>query len=256
MEEIILEGKNLTKMYQRNTRLFGGTKESFAAADHINFTLQKGHALGIVGESGSGKSTLARCIADISKLDDGIIYYKGEVMNCKTVKTSFYRKNVRLIYQDSFSSFDPKKCFRYSLKEVLKLRKDIQKNQYDQFIYEIMDELSLGYELLKRYPYEVSGGQCQRMNIARALLLKPEILVLDEPVSALDVTLQVQILELLRKLKEKRNLSYIIISHDLAVIRYICEEACVMYRGHFVESGKTEELFENPQHEYTRCLLR
>lgn len=255
MEDIILEGKGLVKFYQRNTGLLRSGTDRFPAVNYVDFALKKGYALGIVGESGSGKTTLARCITDISKLDGGTIYYKGEEMDQDTVISSCYRKNIRLIYQDSYSSFDPKKRLDYSLREALRLRTDVAASDYEELMQHILSELSLEPELLRRYPHELSGGQCQRMNIARALLLEPEILVLDEPVSALDITLQVQILELLGMLKDKNALSYIVISHDLAAIRFICDDICVMYQGEIIESGKAEDIFERPGHEYTRRLL-
>lgn len=231
MEEILLEGKELSKYYQKDTRLLGEKQEKVAALNKASFVLLKGHILGIVGASGSGKSTLARCIADISRLDSGEIFYKGEQITQKTVMKSSYKKKVRLIYQDSFSSFDPKKKMEYSLKEAWLLRDKGKKENFKEVLKCIMQEMRIKEELLGRYPGELSGGQCQRMNIARALLLDPKILILDEPVSALDVTLQIQVIRMLERLRQEQNLSYIVISHDMSLIHYLCDDIYTMEKG-------------------------
>lgn len=231
MEEILLEGKDLSKYYQKDTRLLGKKQEKFAALNKVSFVLRKGHILGIVGASGSGKSTLARCVADINRLDSGEIFYKGERITQETILKTSYKKKVRLIYQDSFSSFDPKKKMEYSLKEAWLLRDKRKKENFKDFLGNILQEMRIKEELLGRYPGELSGGQCQRMNIARALLLNPEILILDEPVSALDVTLQIQVIRMLERLRQEQNLSYIVISHDMSLIHYLCDDIYTMEKG-------------------------
>lgn len=231
MEEILLEGKDLSKYYQKDTRLFGKKQEKFAALNKASFILRKGHILGVVGVSGSGKSTLARCVADINRMDSGEIFYKGERITQETILKTSYKKKVRLIYQDSFSAFDPKKKMEYSLKEAWLLRDKGKKKNFKEILGYIMQEMRIKEELLGRYPGELSGGQCQRMNIARALLLDPEILILDEPVSALDVTLQIQVIRMLERLRQEQNLSYIVISHDMSLINYLCDDIYTMEKG-------------------------
>lgn len=252
MEEIILEAQDLTKKYEH--RIFS-KKGKFCALNHVNFQLRRGEILGVLGESGSGKTTLARCLAGACSYD-GTLSYCGKTLNLTdTAVRLAWRKKIQLVFQDSYSAFDSRKTFDYSLREVLALREDLHRNNEKEVLQSALKEVGLEPEILSRFPGELSGGQCQRLNIVRALLLEPEILILDEPVSALDTTIQFQLLELLARLRDERNLTYLFISHDLPVIHFLCDRVLVFHQGQIVEEGDAQRVLESPRHAYTQSLL-
>ncbi|MFA5347441.1 MAG: oligopeptide/dipeptide ABC transporter ATP-binding protein [Methanoregula sp.] len=256
MESNILQVENFTKFYTGYKGFFQQKSQSLAAVDDVSFELSEGKTLGILGESGCGKTTLARCLSGLTPVDTGTLYYKGQPVNLKQEKErASWREKTQIIFQDSFSSFDPKRTFNFSLKEALQSRSSAGKAQSDAAIKESLRLTGVGDDLLERYPSQLSGGQCQRMSIARTLLLQPEIVICDEPVSALDLTTQIQILNLLKQLQWEKALSYIFISHDLMVINYMSDEVAIMYRGSIVEKGVTIEVLKYPLHPYSQKLL-
>ena len=206
------------------------------AVKGVSFTLNKGETLGIVGESGSGKSTIAKTIIGLEKPSSGSI-----VSNAKSVQ---------MVFQDAVGSLNPRMTVRQTLEEVMEVKKASKRT-----IAELLDVVGLSSAVLKQYPREMSGGQCQRVSIARALACEPDVLIADEPVSALDVSVQARILNLLRNLRRELDLSILLIAHDLAVVKNVCDRVCVMQQGRFVDVGSAGEVFENPQSDYTKRLL-
>lgn len=247
----LLEVKNLTTRFvDRNT---GGR---FTAVDDVSFELKKGEILGLVGESGSGKSTLGRSILKLVENDSGSILFDGQELadkNHKQMKP--YRRRMQMIFQDPYASLNPRMSIYDTLAEPLKLHKALKGESLNKAVLELMDDVGLARSYIRKYPHEFSGGQRQRIAIGRAIATEPEFIVADEPVSALDVTIQKQILELLMELVERRHLSMLFISHDLAVVRYLCDRVMVMNKGKLLESGDVETIWSNPQNSYTRELL-
>ncbi len=253
----ILEIKNLKKYYPIKRQNFAKKKKFVRAVDGVSFSLSQGRTLGLVGESGCGKSSLARTILRLIELDSGLIFFKGEdITSFSYRKMKSLRRNMQIIFQDPFNSLDP----RFTVLEIVSeglvnffSRKD--KRKFYQKAAQALEAVGLSKDFLSRYPHEFSGGQRQRISIARALVLEPELLILDEPVSSLDVSIQAQIINLLVDLQKKRGLSYIFIAHDLGVVRHISDQVCVMREGKIIERGKTETIFENPACPYTQKLL-
>jgi len=206
------------------------------AVKGVSFTLRRGETLGIVGESGSGKSTIARTLIGLEKP------FSGRVV-CNA-------KSVQMVFQDAVGSLNPRMTVRQTLEEVLKVKRLSRRT-----VGELLDIVGLSSAVLEQYPREMSGGQCQRVSIARALACEPDVLIADEPVSALDVSVQARILNLLRELRHELNLSILLIAHDLAVVKNVCDRVCVMQRGIFVDAGNAADVFESPQSDYTRRLL-
>ena len=229
MSSLMFEVKDLRVRY--------GTVE---AVKGVSFTLERGEALGIVGESGSGKSTIAKTLIGLEKPSAGSIISRA--------------KSVQMVFQDAAGSLNPRMTVRQTLEEVRKVRrrKGLESRLTPQ---ELMELVGLSAAVLQQYPREMSGGQCQRVSIARALACEPEVLVADEPVSALDVSVQARILNLLRDLRRELGLSLLLIAHDLAVVKNVCDRVCVMRRGEFVEAGTPEVVFGNPLNDYTKTLL-
>ena len=230
-------------------------KQDFFAVHEVNFHLKKGVCLGLVGESGCGKSTLAKMLVGLLPKSGGEILYKG-----RPVEENFYNPYaLQMIFQDPFSSLNPRICVGKSIGEPLKINKNkaqkISRKALREAVENILEEVGLEKEYYFRYPHEFSGGQRQRIAIARAIITKPELLVCDESVSALDASHQAQVLNLLLDLKEKYDLTYLFISHNLQVISFMCDEIMVMYAGEIVEQAPRKALFENPLHPYTKALI-
>ena len=247
--------KNLFKTYTRR-RWLGKNWEKPVLKD-ISLTLEENHVLGLVGESGCGKSTLCKVLLGIEKPTAGQVWADGkEVAVLSKSEFKKLRRVMQVVYQDPYSSLDPRMTVRQILSEPLDIH-GLKKNPQERntFLKELLASVGLSDSLLGRYPHEFSGGQRQRICIARALALNPKILVADEPVSALDVSVQAQILNLLKEIKKERHLSMIFVTHDFAVARFLCDDIAVMYQGRIVERAPAEELFENPQHPYTKALL-
>ncbi|WP_316568605.1 dipeptide ABC transporter ATP-binding protein [Neobacillus sp. YIM B06451] len=226
------------------------------AVDGISFTVKKGESFGIVGESGCGKSTASRAVLQLIRPTSGKIYFKNaELTSLPKKQLRNLRKNIQMVFQDPYDSLNPRLTVAEILDEPLKAHKIGSKEERRNKIIEIMDVCGLNREYIHRYAHEFSGGQRQRIGIARALILKPELVVADEPVSALDVSIQSQILNLMMDLQETLNLTYLFISHDLSVVRHFCDRVGVMYLGRMAELAETNSLFENPLHPYTKSLL-
>jgi len=225
------------------------------AVDGVTFAIPKGKTLGLVGESGSGKTTVGRLVLRLLKPTSGRIIFDGkDITWLSERKLKWFRRRAQIVFQDPYMSLNPRMTVYEILLEPLKVHKiDVENPR--EYIVKLLHEVGLDETHLYRYPYEFSGGQRQRIAIARALILKPEFLVLDEPTSALDVSVQAQILNMLKDLQKKHNLTYLFISHDLGVVRYMSDYIAVMYVGKIVELGPAEEVFEKPLHPYTKMLL-
>ena len=254
--EIILRIENLFKEFPVEKGFFKESNETVKAVQNISLNVKKNEVLGLVGESGSGKSTLGKSIIKLLQPSRGKIYFNNENISEYSNKQMIkIRQKMQMIFQDPFASLNPRKNILDTLIEPILVHNLMKKNEAINYIKEIINDVGLPIESLRRFPHEFSGGQRQRIGIARALVLKPEFIVADEPVSALDVSIQAQVLNLLEKLKKTYNLTMIFISHDLSVIEFFCDKVAVMYLGHIVEIAPVSKLFNNPKHSYTRALL-
>ncbi|MEM3832490.1 MAG: ABC transporter ATP-binding protein [Thermoprotei archaeon] len=253
---VLLKIEKLTKYFPIRKGLFGHIVGYVKAVDGINISIKENTVLALVGESGSGKTTTARCILRLEKPTSGTILFEDkDVFKLRDKELKWYRKNVQAVFQNPFLSLNPRMTVESIIAEPLRIHTDFEKNEIKSIVYELLEKIGIPKELGRRSPYDLSGGQAQRVAIARALILKPKLLILDEPTSALDVSVQAQLLNLLIDLKEEMKLSYLLITHDLSVVRYISNYVAVMYLGKIVEYAGTEELFTNPLHPYTRALL-
>lgn len=253
--ETILEATDLKRFYEVSRGNFK-PKAILKALNGASFTLQKGKTLAVVGESGCGKSTLARLVTMIEPPTSGALRIKGvDIVGSDRETRRKLKSKVQIVFQDPYGSLNPRQKIGHALEEPLLVNTPMTKAERRRKASEMMDLVGLRPELYDRYPHMFSGGQRQRIAVARALMLNPEILVLDEPVSALDVSIQAQILNLIAELQERLNLAYLFISHDLSVVKHIADEVMVMYLGIPIESASREVLFSNPHHPYTRALL-
>ena len=249
MKAPLLEVRNLKKYFTTGRGLLH-------AVDDVSFSIEEGTTLGVVGESGCGKSTLGRTILHLYEPTDGKMFFEGrDITNLDKKELKEIRANMQMIFQDPYSSLDPRKMIEDTIMEPLKVYKIGTKEERLQKTMEIMRMVGLDERLRQSFPHELNGGRRQRVVVARALALNPKFIVCDEPVSALDVSVQAQILNLLRDLQKEHGLSYIFITHDMSVVRHISDEICVMYLGQIVEKCPTVELFKNPLHPYTQALL-
>ncbi|WP_026690374.1 ABC transporter ATP-binding protein [Alteribacter aurantiacus] len=226
------------------------------AVDGISFTVNEGETLGLVGESGCGKSTTGRGITQLVPTTDGEVLYEGtDIASLSKSELRTQRKNMQMVFQDPYASLNPRLTVEDILAEPLKAHGVKDKKERRKRIEEMMDVVGLNRSFIRRYAHEFSGGQRQRIGIARALILNPKLIIADEPVAALDVSIQAQILNLLKDLQEDFGLTYLFISHDLSVVRHLCDRVAVMYLGRMAEIGNTDKIFENPLHPYTQTLL-
>ena len=250
MAENILEVKGLKKYFKTN-------RGTLHAVDDINFTIERGKTLGIVGESGCGKSTTGRCVMRLIEPTSGEIIFDGvDLMKLSKREMRMRRSDIQIIFQDPFSSLDPRCTVMQTIAEGVKVTgKYKTKQEVEARVQELMETVGLAERLANAYPHELDGGRRQRIGIARALAVEPKLIICDEPVSALDVSIQAQILNLLKELQEKLGLTYIFITHDLAVVNHISDDIMVMYLGQAIEKAPAEELFDNPIHPYTKALL-
>ncbi len=248
--------RNLKKTYTKHTGFLNTKSFTVNALDDVSFSVKKGQCLAIVGESGSGKSTLAKTIMKLLSPDSGEInFMKQNIVNLSSDETRVFRKKIQMIFQDPFSSLNPKFTIRQILSEPLEIHMMGDKDEIESKVIEHIKLVGLSEDDLSRYPHQFSGGQRQRICIARALIIKPEVIVCDEPVSALDVSIQAQILELLKKLQKKFQLTYLFITHDLRVVKYIADEVIVLQNGKLVEKGSVTKLFNKPSTDYTKALI-
>ena len=246
---MLLRVENLKKYFQT-------PRGMLHAVDDVSFSIEKGKTLGVVGESGCGKSTLGRVILHLLDSSGGKIFFEDEdITNVKKKHLKELQRSMQIIFQDPFSSLNPRMTVSELIREPLLITKTVPKDQIDRRVKEIMDTVGLAERLVNSYPDELDGGRRQRIGVARALVLNPKFIVCDEPVSALDVSIQAQIINLLLDLQAERGLTYMFITHDLSVVKYVSHDICVMYLGQMVEKSSAVNLFRNPVHPYTQALL-
>lgn len=254
--DAILEVRNLRKCFPLKKTMTGKVTQELVAVDNVSFTLNRGETLGIVGESGCGKTTLGRTILKLHSSSGGQIIFNGQdITNLKSSQMREIRKKMQIIFQDPYSSLPPRSTVGGILSEPVEVHKIVPKSEIKPYVLDLMEKCGLRDYYYERYPHEFSGGQRQRICIARALSVNPELVICDEPVSALDVSIQAQIINLLKKLQQEMNLTYVFISHDLSVVKFISDKIGVMYLGSMVEFGTKEEIFSNPLHPYTQALF-
>ena len=251
----LLEIRNVKKYYPVK-KVRNGEDIVVKAVDQINLTINQGEIVGLVGESGCGKSTLGKTVLKLHSITDGQILFHGEDITCYNENQMRpLREKIQIIFQDPYASLNPKKKIGQSIMAPLNVKKKYSKEEKQKKVVEIMKEVGLSEKFLEKYPHEMSGGQRQRVVIARALINNPELVICDEPVSALDVSVRSQVLNLLKDLQKDRNLTYIFISHDLSVVEYLCDKVAVMYLGRIMEYADKKHLYGNPLHPYTKALL-
>lgn len=254
--EAILEVRHLRKCFPIEKNLLGKVQKELVAVDDVSFTLKAGETLGIVGESGCGKTTMGRTILKLHESSGGQIIFNGEdITNYKTSQMRHLRTDMQIIFQDPYSSLPPRATVGDILSEPVKVHKIVPQSEVKDYVMQLMEKCGLRDYYYERYPHEFSGGQRQRICIARALSVKPKLVVCDEPVSALDVSIQAQIINLLKELQRSMNLTYLFISHDLSVVKFISDKVGVMYLGAMMEFGNKEDIFANPLHPYTKALF-
>ena len=252
----ILIANNLTKQYQQTRGFFSRVKNTINALDNISIEINSGKTMAIVGESGSGKSTLAKALIRLINIDSGDIFFKNKkISDLNSKEMRIFRKDIQMIFQDPYASLNPRFKVKDILEEPLIINKIGDKLGRSKKIHSIIEKVGLTSADLDKYPHQFSGGQRQRIGIARALILEPKIVICDEPVSALDVSIQAQIINLLKKLQKEFSLTYLFITHDLRVVRQIADSIYVMKSGKLMEEGKTDIIFKNPKNDYTKKLL-
>lgn len=255
-DDVILEVKELKKYFPIKNGVFSKLQGNVKAVDGISFKIKRGTTMGLVGESGCGKSTVGRTLLRLIEKTDGNVLFNGEdIFAFDKKELRKIRTKMQIIFQDPYSSLSPRLPVGEIIGEAVKQHKIVPDSQYEEYLDQIMKSCGLQPYHKDRYPHEFSGGQRQRICIARALAVNPEFIVCDEPVSALDVSIQAQIINLLKDLQESRNLTYLFISHDLSVVEHISDTVGVMYLGSLVEYGPKENIFGNPCHPYTQALL-
>ena len=253
----LLQVENLTKYFYKPQGLFGEKKQTVKSVDHISFDIMRNETLGLVGESGCGKTTVGRTITRLYEPTDGRIIFDGQDISHLTKKELLpYRKKMQMIFQDPYASLNARMTVMDIIREALDLHSDLKtKEEKSKRVYELLDRVGLMREHANRYPHEFSGGQRQRIGIARALAVDPEFIVCDEPISALDVSIQAQVVNMLEDLQRVFGLTYLFIAHDLSMVRHISDRIGVMYLGKLVEIGPSEEIYSHHLHPYTEALL-
>ncbi|HLM06660.1 MAG TPA: ATP-binding cassette domain-containing protein [Blastococcus sp.] len=256
MSAPLLEVSGLRKTYVTKRNVWGKATQRLTAVGGVSFTLEPGRTLGIVGETGAGKSTVGRLVLRLIEPDSGSVKLLGQdVLAMPRKELRSLRAKAQMIFQDPFSSLDPRMVIGAAVEESLTVHADLSKADREQRSLDLLQRVGLRADQMDRYPREFSGGQLQRIAIARALANDPDFIVCDEPVAALDVSIQAQVLNLLLDLQAERGLGYLFISHDLSLVRFLAHDVIVMYKGEVVEMGPTAQLFADPQHAYTRKLL-
>lgn len=255
-EKEILKVEHLKKYFPVEKNFFGKPVRFLKAVDDVSFVLERGKTIGIVGESGCGKTTMGRTVLKLHEITDGKIIFNGEdITKLTRAQMRPYRKKMQIIFQDPYSSLSPRMNIGAIIGEAVKVHKLVEKDKLKEYIIEVMQRCGLPAHFYDRYPHEFSGGQRQRICIARALALKPDLVICDEPVSALDVSIQAQIINLLKDLQQELGLTYVFISHDLSVVEHISDEVAVMYLGNMVEKSSKKDIFAEPLHPYTKALF-
>ena len=255
-EEYLLQVKNLKKYFPIGKNFLSKNQKYLKAVDNISFNLKRGKTVGIVGESGCGKTTMGRTVLRLYEPTDGQIIFEGQdIAHLSGEALRKIRPSFQMIFQDPYSSLSPRLPVGELIGEAVRVHKIVPHQDVKDYVLDIMKKCGLQPHFYDRYPHEFSGGQRQRICIAKALALKPKLVICDEPVSALDVSIQAQVINLFKDLQEKDNLAYIFISHDLSVVEHISDEIGVMYLGNMIEFGSKQEMFENPMHPYTKSLF-
>jgi peptide/nickel transport system ATP-binding protein len=255
MNNVLLEARNLKKQFTLPARPFGRA-ETINAVDGVTLSVRKGETLGLAGESGCGKSTVAKLLMGLELPTSGDILFHGrDIAAFKNDEKFMFRRAIQMVFQDPYSSLNPRMRVGEIIGEPLLIHRQTSSSDLKENVLELMNKVGLPPEQYYRYPHEFSGGQRQRIGVARALALKPEVIIADEPLSALDISIQAQVINLLLDLQKTIGLSYLLISHDLAVIRHLCTNVAVMYLGKIVEQAVTSNLFDTPRHPYTMALL-
>lgn len=251
-----LEINNLKVYFPIHGGFFNTIKDYTRAVDGVSMKIEEGKTYGLIGESGSGKTTVGKAIVGLEEPTSGEILYYGKKVNKRRLRKKMnYNKEVQMIFQDVLSSLDPKKRIRDIIAEPIRNYEGLTKEEETKTILKLLNIVGMPPDALYKYPHEFSGGQRQRIGIARSVSLNPKLIVADEPVSALDLSVQAQILNFLKKIQNNLGLSYLFISHDLGVVKHMCDYIYIMYRGRFVETGTTNDIFNNPQHIYTKRLI-
>ena len=254
--ELLLEAKGLYKTYTQTSGFFVRKQRFIKALNNVSLSIKPGETLAIVGESGSGKSTLARCLLQLLSFDQGELFFKGKNLTSLDVKDKKYlKRQIQMVFQDPYASLNPRMKIEEILEEGLVIHDLGNKKVRQTKVRSMIKKVGLTVPDLQKYPHQFSGGQRQRIGIARALIVEPELVICDEPVSALDVSIQAQILLLLKDLQKELGLSYLFISHDLRVVRHMADRIVVMHQGKIVEQGLTKSIYEKPKANYTRELL-
>ena len=254
--EPLVKVRNLVKHFPITAGIFKRQVGAVKAVDDISFDIYPGETLGLVGESGSGKSTTGRTLLQLYKPTSGQVIFEGQDLTqlpANGIRKA--RRQMQMIFQDPYASLNPRMVVGEIVAEPLKTHKTMPRNEMDKYVQELFERVGLNPNFVNRYPHQFSGGQRQRIGIARALALSPSFIVADEPISALDVSIQAQVVNLLQDLQKEMNLTYLFIAHDLSMIRYLCQRVAVMYKGKIVEMADTDELYDNPLHPYTKVLL-
>ncbi|WP_036728189.1 ATP-binding cassette domain-containing protein [Peptoniphilus mikwangii] len=252
----LLEVKDLKVHYPIRGGFFNKVVDHVYAVDGVDMVVEEGKTYGLIGESGSGKSTIGKAIIGLEKATSGEVIYKGKnVLDPRVRKELKYNQDVQMIFQDSMSSLDPKKRVLDILAEPIRNFDNLNEEAEKKRVFELLEIVGMPKDSIYKYPFEFSGGQRQRLGVARAIACKPKLIIADEPVSALDLSVQAQVLNYLKKIQKDLNLSYIFISHDLGVVRHMCDYIYIMHRGRFTETGSREDIYNNPQHIYTKRLI-
>lgn len=256
MGDELLKVENLRVHYPVRSGFFNHVTDYVHAVDGVSFTIQKGQSYGVIGESGSGKSTIGQALVGLVEATSGTITYRGKDVTDKRVRKKLkYNKDVQMIFQDSLSSLNPKKKVIDIIGEPLRNFEKLSRKDLKQLVLELLQTVGLDEESLYKYPHQFSGGQRQRIGVARAVATKPKLIIADEPVSALDLSVQAQFLNYMKAIQKKYGVAFLFISHDLGVVHHMCDNLAIMHRGRFVEIGTREDIYQDPLHIYTKRLL-